>query len=447
MKKILAIFLSLIIALGISGCGDNMNKIEIQDFSKIEQKTKNITIGGLIAPPPAGYHHYEDGTTNENFITTERYVQAAEAGFDFLEGHAEKGFKSPEVTQALNSAKEAGIKYMVNSDILLFYNSTPERIKEAIGDVLEHEGCFGVFAVDEPQATRYDTIAMLWNRYKQATGKFMEVNLLPFDKEVQYGVPTYDDYVEQFCQKIDTNYISVDIYPFYEKNPSTGEVGYGMYDSWLYNLETIQNFAVKYGNREHWECVQGQKVHGFSKLPDYNDIRMQIYTSMTYGASAFQYYCYWTPEEVERPCLIDKRGNPTSIYYDAKKVNLEIKKFGNVFVHFAPGWKGVLPVGESKQFDYLRTPLKSYPRIKSVQSTDAAIIGAFNDGEGRDAFMITNCTVPGLNVKNTVTVNFNDAKTAICYIGGEKIVKETDNGKLTLELGAGEGVFVVPEIG
>ena len=28
MKKILAIFLSLIIALGISGCGDNMNKIE-----------------------------------------------------------------------------------------------------------------------------------------------------------------------------------------------------------------------------------------------------------------------------------------------------------------------------------------------------------------------------------------------------------------------------------
>ena len=64
---------------------------------------------------------------------------------------------------------------------------------------------------------------------------------------------------------------------------------------------------------------------------------------------------------------------------------------------------------------------------------------------GRDAFMITNYTVPGEKIDNTVTVTFNDATSAICYIGGVKTVKQLEDGKLTLNLGPGEGVFVVPE--
>ena len=423
----------------------------VKDFSEIEKEEGNILIGGLIAPPPAGYHHHKNERgeiigTNENFITVERYRQAKDAGFDFLEGHAETGFKSQDVRNALDSALAAGMKYMVNGDLLNFYNSTPERIKTVLGDILEHEGCFGFFAVDEPLANRYPTLAALWSRFKLATDKVMEINLLPYSPNdvPDYGVPTYEDYIEEFCKQIDTDYISIDIYPFFERENPDGTKTYSMYENWLYNLEVVENCAVRY-NRKHWECVQGQKVHAISKKPDYNDIRMQLYTSMAYGAQTFQYYCYWTPEEVERPCLIDKTGNPTSIYYDAKKANHEIKKFGNVFVHFAQGWKGVMPVGDCVAFGRLKTPLRNYARIKSVFASENALVGVFNDGEGRDAFMITNYTVPGEMAVNRVKIAFKDATSAICYIGGEKTVKPLDNGNLTLDLGPGEGVFVIPE--
>lgn len=457
-KKFLAITLAAMMAASIAGCNRDMKQDytgPVKEFSEIEKNEQNIIIGGLIAPPPAGYHHYEDGTTNRNFITEEVYAQVKECGLDFVEGHAETGFFNEDVKAALDAAVAAGTGYMINADVRIFLNSSVQRIEEAIGDILEHEGCFGVFMRDEPPATEYPTLGTMYNKMSQVTDKFLEINLLPYDPSVNYnnsttdntlnyGLAAYDRYVEGFCEQVDSHYISVDIYPFYESELAAGVMGYSMYEYWLLNLETVMNIAAREG-RSHWECLQGQKVHGFSKKPDYNDIRMQIYTSMAYGASAFQYYCYWTPEEVERPCLVDKQGNPTSIWYDAKKINHEVKAFGNVFTYFVSGWKGVMPLGECVQFTHLRTPLESYPKIKSAESTEAAIIGVFNDGQGRDAFMITNYTVPGEKIDNTVTVTFNDATSAICYIGGVKTVKQLEDGKLTLNLGPGEGVFVVPE--
>lgn len=455
-KKFLAITLAAMMATGIAGCNRDMNSNneQIQDFSEIEKNEQNIIIGGLIAPPPANYHHYADGSTNENFITPERYLEIKECGLDFVEGHAEKGL-TPEMYDALNSAAEAGIGYMINYNITNQADKSETLLRQTWGEIFSHDGCFGIFMRDEPPATEYNLLGKTYDKFSQITDKFLEINLLPYDPTVNYnnsktdetlnyGLAAYDKYVEDFCKKVDSDYISVDIYPFYENELAAGVMGYSMYEYWLLNLETVMNIAAREG-RSHWECLQGQKVHGFSKKPDYNDIRMQVYTSMAYGASAFQYYCYWTPEEVERPCLIDKEGNRTSIWYDAQKINLEVKNFGNVFTHFASGWKGVMPLGECVQFTHLRTPVESYPRISSAVSSEEAIVGIFNDGEGRDAFMVTNFTVPGEKIDNTVTLTFNDATSAICYIAGEKTVKQLENGTLTLNLGPGEGVFVIPE--
>ena len=35
-------------------------------------------------------------------------------------------------------------------------------------------------------------------------------------------------------------------------------------------------------------------------------------------------------------------------------------------------------------------------------------------------------------------------ENSVCYIGGKKVVKTLDKGKLELTLGVGEGVFIIP---
>ena len=444
----MATILSSVAFMGATACGGApAPEPERPDFWTSAQ---NILVGGFVAPAPADY--YDGG--NESFITVERYRELKNAGFDFIVGHAEKGFKSPDVLNALECAKEAGVKYVINSDIMNFYNSTPERIKQTIGSSIEHEGCMGAFAVDEPQATRYKNIGALWDRFSKATDKKLLINLLPLimpDEFPMYNVTTYQElysavtyeqYLQSYCDYVKNDFISIDIYPFYQKEVG-GSMTYSMYVPWLRNLEIAETVAVRNG-REHWQCVQGQQVHSFSKKPDYYDVRMQIYTSMAYGVQTFEYYCYFTPQEVERPCLIDKQGNQTSIYHAAKRVNDEIHAFGDVFVQYVSGWQGVMPVGSCPEFDLLQTPLKTCDRIE-VQASQNALVGVFRDKQGKDAYMTTNFTVPGDGLSNRVTMKIKDAEKAVCYIGGVRTEKALENGVLTLDLGPGEGVFVIPE--
>ena len=48
--------------------------------------------------------------------------------------------------------------------------------------------------------------------------------------------------------------------------------------------------------------------------------------------------------------------------------------------------------------------------------------------------------------KGFSSVMFDGSKynKAVCYIGGERVVKTLDKGKLDLTLGVGEGVFIIP---
>lgn len=433
MKKAIIFFLCALLSFGTVSCGNKKPALP-----ELGDGAKNVRIGGFIAPPPENYYG-----NNETYITEERYREIKNVGFDFVVGHAETGLRNENVFAALDCAKAAGVKYFVNADILSFYNATPERLRDAIGEVIAHEACMGIFVNDEPSAKRFRALGALQSRFEQVTDKIMHVNLLPYVEDANMlGVPTYGEYLDSYCASVDNDFISMDIYPFYEK--AEGErMRYSMSQDWLKNLEMIQTRASEHC-LEHWQCVQGQKVFGHSKEPDYFDMRMQIYTSMAYGAEVFQYYCYFTPKESVLPCLIDKDGTQTSLYADAKKINDEIHAFGKMFVHFASGWKGVLPVGACEDFDRLSSPLKKTERIESIQASENALIGVFEDEDGRDAFLVTNYTVPGDRLNNEITIKFNRTAEAVCYIGGVRSEKQLEKGELRLTLGPGEGVFVLP---
>ena len=58
--------------------------------------------------------------------------------------------------------------------------------------------------------------------------------------------------------------------------------------------------------------------------------------------------------------------------------------------------------------------------------------------------MVVNLTDPYDNLKCKVDIKFNDDTHAVVYKKGRETVHKLKEGKLTLDLGSGEGWFVIP---
>ena len=90
--------------------------------------------------------------------------------------------------------------------------------------------------------------------------------------------------------------------------------------------------------------------------------------------------------------------------------------------------------------------LNGIPSLKSVTTSADTLFGYFNDIDGNDGIMVVNYNETSLKLTDKVELNFDETKynKALCYIAGKKTVVNLKNGKFELELGIGEGVFVIP---
>jgi len=200
-----------------------------------------------------------------------------------------------------------------------------------------------------------------------------------------------------------------------------------------------------------------------NRIPTYEDLSMQIYALMAFGYDSVNYFCYATPPQNheftdEQYALVDRDGNTTSIYDAAKKINLEILAFDHVYMQFIDGWKGVIPVigtknsdGYNESFDNLETmtrnavtSVKVTKGINNITADHDTLVGVMQDKDGNPGFMLVNYNETAKKKSGNVTLTFNNAQKALVYRNGVKSLVEVKNNTLTLPLGVGEGVFVIP---
>ena len=81
---------------------------------------------------------------------------------------------------------------------------------------------------------------------------------------------------------------------------------------------------------------------------------------------------------------------------------------------------------------------------KLFSVSEETIIGCLKDSKGFDGYMIVNSTDPGEKKTDKVTVSFYKASKALAYINGEEKTITLKDGCYTFDIGAGEGVFVIP---
>ncbi len=232
--------------------------------------------------------------------------------------------------------------------------------------------------------------------------------------------------------------------------------------AYLGNVNYVAKYGEKYGFKKNYFIQTMPFSSGaHNRVPGYEEIRLQEYALLAFGMDGISLFCYQTPMvnaefSETQLAMIDREGNPTPIYDAAKKANLELRNFEHVYMQF--DWKGVFTYDKIKEanpkrayecfstiFDMLS--VDDVASLDGVYGSENTLFGYFGDEKGNDGFMVVNYNDPQNVKSNNVTMNFNAQygyNKAIVYVGGEKTVKDISYNTLDLQLGAGEGVFVIP---
>lgn len=446
-----------------------IQKINLPDYDS-KKNEYGIDISGWLIPKNIS-------TSDVDWIT--------EAGINIMHavaaGDSETLFfpeYNDEAKAKLNFFRDKGIQIYVNTC------SRDAASFQKISSFGTHDGVIGM-SYDEPTKAEIDEIAKHVDYFNQnGNGKNMFVNLFPsfassvksdFGKWYNTTQQKYELYLQYYCDNVlskltsGEKWLSADRYLLtYDKN------GNKCIDSgWLADVQSVAKVAKNYGAKTNFfiqtmpfgatnGVATGAKEGSRDRVPTYNDIRLQQYALMAFGYDGISLFCYGSPIAdgefaSSQYGMIDRNGNKTEIYESVKKANNELLSFDHVLKQFA--WQGVFTCDAGKtitgtsstsnaSFKSLdRISLANVSSLSKVSASADTLCGYFKDAAGNDGIMVVNYNETTENLTDTVELTFDSSKynAAVCYVGGvKKVFTGLTDGKLSLSLGAGEGIFVIP---
>lgn len=233
-----------------------------------------------------------------------------------------------ELDTAMKSAQKAGVKMIIHCPEL---EKEPAKI---VNRFKNHPALAGYFLRDEPNKNDFKALGK-WARKIQSIDNrhFCYLNLFPnYAPKEALGVETYKEYVQQFIDEVPLPILSFDHYPII----SDANGNRSIRDDWYENLEIISEESRK-ANKPFWAFAL-TVAHGVYPLPTIEEIRLQVFSNLAYGAQGIQYFTYWTPSRNEgfdfhhAPIDFESRKR-TEIYDYITQVNSEIKSLSPVFLH------------------------------------------------------------------------------------------------------------------
>ncbi len=372
---------------------------------------------------------------------------------------------------ALELAEKYGMKHYVMNSNLYNIERNPNNY-QWLDDFAElatytlSQAFAGHFLADEPQSGNWFTtseLGELVNAYKAYKTAFPNseafINLLPRESTQFTSESLYEDYVDTYIETLALDYNGV---------PGTGYVSFDHYplrdgsltSTHLRNLELIagkcrdNNLELRFYIKA---STTGDSERSIRATESVNDLYMQIYSGLAYGAKEIVYYQYTdhtqldgTPGDAVMSGTSLEKGN---VYNWAKQVNNEVHGFEKAYMNFT--WKSTSVFGKTSltQFNNLKNKASVYGYISSVSSSASVLVGNFDDTDGsysygaKNAYMVVNYgnTEDATSATTAVTITFNGTpKRALVYQKGLPTVVTLSGNVLTLNLMLGEGAFVIP---
>lgn len=405
-----------------------------------------------------GVFYYDGSLKNEKDIKN-----LAGCGADVVVAtSAEKEF--------LDLCEKNGIGVITNSTFPLWWGGTGENAgkyadsfaleklesEKARPEIMNHPALWGDYPCDEPHSADFGHLGKVVGKYSELyPEKLCFVNLYPIYANTaprgevmtteenlftQLGNHSYSEHVGDYVDKVETDYICFDNYPF------TGPFG-----SYLENMDIVSS-ACRRDFRDMWIIIQSGAWTEDKILSEFQ-IRWQCAAALAYGAEMIVHASYSPGWWHEKTSMVDKNGNFNPTYGYVKKINAELKEFSPVFKDYSNIC--VLPAGNiSASCPEIRAQLEAQAErndffegiedIKDIRSDGALLAGYFEkyNGDGR-AVLLVNTTNPfDADAAAETEIEVQDKKLVSVYIDGHETVHLSREGKVKFSLTSGSFAFV-----
>lgn len=402
---------------------------------------------------------------NESYsLTDERMTELADAGVNMILGvwhnPDEASWTYKLFAESLDRADELGIK--------VYPKYTGDG--STVPSYWNHNAIGGFLVWDEPGIGKFAEIKTICASLEEKTSKPCFANLMPgacsneaigisdTTQKNAYLNDLYEkEYVEGYINTVGGSILSYDYYAI-----KTDSDGSNRNITWSYLRDfDIYSYNAKQNNKELWYTMlsAGHDSVDNTKfvVPDETDLRWQSALAMTFGAKGLNHYVY-TSDAADYTTMLDyTTGEKNSVFYAMATVNREIQSWSGTYASYE--WQGVSTVGDNILFKNKEQPEKFFnSKVELIKhkialngcsmaaTAGSAVVGNFKNSDGKYAYMITNAEDPSNGVTTKITITFSDSyfKVKVIRRGIETTVEVSGNS-LTLEIGAGEGVFVMPQ--
>jgi hypothetical protein len=279
---------------------------------------------------PAAYTKYDEVTGQPYYdhdLTVARHQELKDAGINIVNYYGHGIDRSIAENKRIHDVcEELGLKFLAN--VWAPDNATRiQYIKETFGN---SDTYVGEHYVDEPDVLDYDYITEFVDAYNQALpDKEVYINLFPDYANAATQLKTdYDNYIDQYLQRIKTKSLSYDYYGLGTKA--------AVATTFYTNLDHVRSKTLAY-RMPYWVITQAGIV-GSCRQPDELDQRWSVWATIAGGSKGISYFCYWTPSNAggsdwsEKPYMITQSGERTDMYYWVKKINADINTIGKILL-------------------------------------------------------------------------------------------------------------------
>lgn len=369
---------------------------------------------------------------------------------------------------------------------------TVEELDATVEEMLSlyagYPGVGGVCLADEPKNVWYKSYGDLYNSIKRVSEKngwdlYVSFNLNPLNlNEYVYqefypyvegtqqesteqtgklsfedGFVRYQQYIENFMESMNPDYIRYDDYPL--RN------GY-LSDTYIPCMQYIAGVA-RDRNIDFKMVTQsfGMYSSGSLSTRTLTEESAKWLNNMIvgFGATEISYFTYYTRTEsmtdnesfIDGESFVDLYGNPTNIYHFMKDIIADNQTFAPAVLQFEYQKSGVFvksptnyPVSHLRYVEDVNKT--TYAKVKNVSvNKECAMVNELYDKENnRYMYMAMNIVDPiykGSPVYQTITLEFApEYKYAAVYRDGEKSLYKLKNSKLEVKAAPGEASFVIP---
>lgn len=227
-------------------------------------------------------------------------VWCAEKDLDLIHKHGLRGMlRDPLIASA-------SIEYPAER---MKFDALIERVKN-------HPALYAYYVIDEPSAEVFAPVAKIVAHLRDRDPAHLAyVNLFPVNAPLELlGIPgepvaAYREYLKRYIDLFKPQLLSYDHYQFMVDQDLK---------QYFLNLAMMRQVALD-SNTPFLNIVQASAWYPVVRVPNADETRYLVYTTLAYGAQGISYYVYMAPEH--RGGIATADGKPTPIYDALKTLN------------------------------------------------------------------------------------------------------------------------------